>query len=56
MRMNIEYVDILSIQVANMNLIYWSVHSSSRRGGDGVKGDGGRWEFRYFGQLSILFF
>ena len=31
-----------SIQVANMNLIYWSVCSSSRREGDGVKEVDGR--------------
>ena len=41
--MDIGYVDILtggnlsSIYVANMDLINWSVRSSSRRGGDGVK-------------------
>ena len=37
------YVDIMiekklsSIQVANMDINYWSVSSSSRRGGDGIK-------------------
>ena len=41
--MDIEYVDILteenlsSFQTVNMDLIYWSVISSSRRGGNGVK-------------------
>ena len=41
--MDIEYVDILteenlsSFQTVNMDLIYWSVRSSSRRGGNGVK-------------------
>ena len=46
-RMDIEYVDVLtgenlsSIQVANMDLIYWSVRSSSRRGGYGEV-DGGK--------------
>ena len=31
-----------SIKVAIMDITYWSVRSSSRRGGDGVKGvDGG---------------
>ena len=41
--MDIEYVDILteenlsSFQTVNMDLIYWSVLSSSRRGGNGVK-------------------
>ena len=27
-----------SIKVGNMDIIYWSVCSSSRRGGNGVKG------------------
>ena len=27
---------MLSIKVANMDLIYWSVRSSSRKGGDGI--------------------
>ena len=31
-------VNLSSIYVANMDLINWSVRSSSRRGGDGVKG------------------
>ena len=35
--MDKEYIYILT-GVANMNLIYWSVCSSSRRGVDGVKG------------------
>ena len=40
--MNIEYMDIfkrenLSLIQVNMNLVYWSVRSLSRRGGDGVK-------------------
>ena len=40
--MDIEYVDvlidnILSILVASIDLIYWSVHSSSKREGNGVK-------------------
>ena len=29
-----------SFYVANMELIYWSVHTSSRKGGDWVEGDG----------------
>ena len=34
--------DLSSIKLANMDLIYWSVLSSSRRGEDRVKGvDGG---------------
>ena len=34
-----------------MDLIYWSVHSSSRRGGDNILGvDGG---YRYFSQLRL---
>ena len=38
------YVDIITgeklwtILVANIDIIYWSVRSSSKRGGDGVKG------------------
>ena len=42
--MDIVYVDVLivkklqSILPANMDLIYWSVRSSSRRGFDAVKG------------------
>ena len=42
--MDIEYVDILTvenlslIQVANMDLIYWSVRLCSRRGGEGKRG------------------
>ena len=42
------YVDIIngeklsSIKVANMDIIYWSVHSRSKRGGDRMKWvDGG---------------
>ena len=41
--MDIVYVDILtgenssSIKVANMELVYWSVHSSRRRGGNEVR-------------------
>ena len=30
--------NLSSIEVANRDLIYWSVRSSSRRGGDGIKG------------------
>ena len=41
----ITYVNIMTgetIYVANMELIYWSVRSSNRRGGDGVnRVDGG---------------
>ena len=33
-----EILYLLSIQVANMKITYWSVPSSSRRGGDEVKG------------------
>ena len=39
-----KYVDILteenlsSIYLANMNLIYWSVRSSCKRGGDTING------------------
>ena len=41
----------LSIYIANMDLNYWSVLSSSRRSGDEVKGvDGG---YHYFSQLQI---
>ena len=42
------YVDImigeklLSLQLAYMELIYWPVRSSSRNGGDGVKGVEGK--------------
>ena len=52
--MDLEYmwiVDILtvsSIKVANMDIIYWSVCSSSRRGGD--KGGGG---YSYFSQIQV---
>ena len=41
--MDIEYVDILteenlsSFQAVNIYIIYWSVRSSSRRGGNRVK-------------------
>ena len=38
--------------LANMELIYWPVRSSSRRGGDVVKGVEGR--NRYFSQLQVL--
>ena len=35
-----------------MDLIYWSIRSSSKRDGDGVKGfDGGN---RYFSQMRVL--
>ena len=38
--------NLSSIKVANMDLIYWSIRSSSKRGGDGLKGmDEG---YRYF--------
>ena len=52
------YVDIMtgkklsSIYVANMDITYWSVHSSSRRGGRGL-GKGCRLEDRYFSQLQV---
>ncbi len=52
------YVDIMtgeklsSFYVANKKLVYCSVRSSSRRGGDGVKGSwkGGN---RYFSRLHV---
>ena len=41
------YLDIFTgeIYLANMDLIYWTVRSSSRNGGERVKVDGG---YRYF--------
>ena len=47
--MDVEYIirgyydrgKLLSIKVANMDIIYWSVCLSSRRGGDKVKGVNG---------------
>ena len=45
---NIGYMDVMtggklsSIIVANMDIIYWSARSSSRKGGYGVKGVKGR--------------
>ena len=47
------YVDIFmsSIQVANMDIIYWSVLSSSRLGGNGVKGVDR--VGHYFSQLQV---
>ena len=45
--MDIEYVDILTgeklslIGLANIELVYWSIRSSSWRGGDWVKGKKG---------------
>ena len=58
--MDIVYVDILtgeylsSIQVAYMDLIYWSVSSSSRRGGYGVKVvDGG---YCYFSPMELALY
>ncbi len=43
-----------SIQLDNMEHIYWSVRPSSKRGGDGIKGvDGG---YRYFSQLKVLLY
>ena len=53
----IIYVDIMtaeklsSILVANMDIIYWSVRLSSRRGGDCVKGIDGA--DRYFIQILV---
>ena len=41
------YVDILTGE--NVSSIYWSVRSTTKRGGDGVKGE--NWRFRYFSQL-----
>ena len=52
---NIEYVVILtgenlsSTQVANMNLIYWPVRSTSMRRGGGIKESVGA--YSYFSQL-----
>ena len=41
--------NLSSIKLANINSIYWSVGSSSRRGKDKVKGlDGG---YHYFSRL-----
>ena len=34
---NLSGEKLSSILLANMELVYWSVHSSSKRGGDGVK-------------------
>ena len=39
------------VNLAIMDLIHWSVRSSSRKGGNGVKGMNGR--DRYFRQLQI---
>ena len=55
--MAIEYVDILtgknlsSIQVANIDLIYWSVYLSITRGWDGVQCVDG--DDRYLSQLGV---
>ena len=41
----------MSIEVANIDIPYWSLRSSSMRRGDGVKkGDGGD---SYFSQLQV---
>ena len=58
-----KYVDIMpgeklsSIYLANMELIYWSVCSFSRRGWDGVKGVGvvivARCKFHYIREHEI---
>ena len=42
-----DYID--RGKIANMNLIYWSVRSSSRKGGNVVKGI----QYRYFSQLGV---
>ena len=43
-----------SIELANIELVYWSVLSSSRRGEDGIKGvEGGN---SYFSPLEIPFY
>ena len=41
-----------SILVANMDITYWSVRSSSMKGGEGVK-EVDEWD-RYFSQLKVL--
>ena len=43
---------VVDLGLANMELSYWSVRSSIRRKGDGVKG-GGFGEDRYFSQLHV---
>ena len=44
-------VNLSSIKVAIMDIGYWSVRSSIKSGGDGVKGlDGG---YHYFSQLRV---
>ena len=35
---HIDRGNLSSIYIANIDLIHWSVRSSSRRGGDGLKG------------------
>ena len=44
---------LLPIKVANMDIIYWPVRSSSRRGGDGGKEVGLKEGYRYFGPLQV---
>ena len=50
-RINVEIMageNLSSKLLANLDITYWSVHSSSRRGGDGG--------YRYFNQLQVLLF
>ena len=42
-----------SIYVATMEFIYWSVRSSSKMGGDGLKRVEGGGGYRYFSQLRV---
>ena len=42
-----------SIKIAYKELLYWSVRSSGRRGGDGIKGV--NVEYRYFSPQRIQF-
>ena len=51
--MDIEYCGHLH-EVAHMDIIYWSVHSSNRRGGDKVKGVDDKW-YRYFASYVFHF-
>ena len=39
--MDIEYVSIVTIQVANIVLIYWSIYLSMVKEGDGENSEGG---------------
>ena len=54
--MDIVYLDILSnsVEVANIDIIYWSVHPYFKRGEDGAKQLDGRYRFNSPHQVSLI--